>query len=122
MTRLLSKVLSAKQSNSTLVIYSKHITLPISAASLLPHCWNGLQGLAAAAATREAAKRKGHSAEDQGQPKRARKVPVISHEVAVPKGYEVKDLKEELHGVLLSLPSALTLEAFGIHALACVHR
>lgn len=82
------------------------MTQIISAGLPLPHCCNDLQGFAAAAATREAAKRKGHSAEDQGQPKRARKVPVISHEVAVPKGYEVKNLKEELHGVLLSLPLA----------------
>ena len=95
--------------------------MPISAALLLPHCWEGLQGLAAAAATREAAKRKGHSAEDQGQPKQARKVPVISHEVAVPKGYEAKNLKEGLHGVLLCLYRALLAGAFGISALACVH-
>ena len=114
--------MSAWYSKSTLEVSSGYITQIIFAALPLPHCCNGLQGLAAAAATREAAKRKGHSAEDQGQPKRARKVPVISHEVAVPKGYEVKDLKEELHGVLLSLPLAFPLGAFGIHALACVHR
>ncbi len=57
-----------------------------------------MQGLAAAAATREAAKRKGHSAEDKAQPKKARRVPIISHEVAIPKGYVAKDLSEELHG------------------------
>ncbi len=60
----------------------------------MPH----LQGLAAAAATREAAKRKGPSAKDQGAPKRARRVPLISHEVAIPKGYVANDLDEELHG------------------------
>ena len=62
-----------------------------------------LQGLAAAAATREAAKRKGHSAEDQSAPKKARRVPIISHEVAIPKGFLAKDLSEDLHGEPCSL-------------------
>ena len=64
-----------------------------------------MQGLAAAAATREAAKRKGHSAEDKAQPKKARRVPIISHEVAIPKGYVAKDLSEELHGASYAPPS-----------------
>ena len=71
----------------------------MSAAGVL-RATHGLQGLAAAAATREAAKRKGHSAEDKAQPKKARRVPIISHEVAIPKGYVAKDLSEELHGRL----------------------
>ena len=72
---------------------------------LLGHVCNCLltQGLAAAAATREAAKRKGHSTEDKAQPKRARRVPIISHEVAIPKGYVAKNLKEELHGKLCAV-------------------
>ena len=54
---------------------------------------HGTQGLAAAAATREAAKRKREQQDGAGPaakaPRRAaRPIPVISHEVAVPKGYD----------------------------------
>ena len=54
---------------------------------------HGPQGLAAAAATREAAKRKRERDAGAGPaakaPRRAaRPIPVISHEVAVPKGYD----------------------------------
>lgn len=110
---MLSMPISAWNTKSMLEVSSYQSIPFILAASPLHRCYDGLQGLAAAAATREAAKRKGHSAEDQGQLKRARKVPVISHEVALPKGYEVKDLKEELYGVVLCLLSRFPSGTFG---------
>lgn len=80
----------------------------------------GLQGLAIAAATREAAKRKreptdtGTAASDGQAAKLLRPIPVVSHEVAVPKGYDeaAKGLDPALHGEAacpdfsLSLPQA----------------
>ena len=63
------------------------------------------QGLAAAAATREAAKRKREADSGAGPaakaPRRAaRPIPVISHEVAVPKGYDAaaRNLDPETYG------------------------
>ena len=72
----------------------------------MPTSLPALQGLAVAAATREAAKRKREAAEDassQGSktPKRsARPIPIISHEVAVPKGYDAaaRNLDPALYG------------------------
>jgi hypothetical protein len=58
--------------------------------------------LAVAAATREAAKRKREAESGTTEAKRpARPIPVISHEVAVPKGYDeaAKALDPALHGV-----------------------
>jgi hypothetical protein len=69
-----------------------------------------LQGLAVAAATREAAKRKREATDTgttsgDGHPAKAptRPIPVISHEVAVPKGYDeaAKGLDPALHGAVL---------------------
>jgi hypothetical protein len=66
-----------------------------------------LQGLAAAAATREAAKRKREATESSSDARAAkqlvRPIPVISHEVAVPKGYDeaAAGLDPTLHGEVL---------------------
>lgn len=60
-----------------------------------------LQGLAVAAATREAAKRKREADSGPAEVKRpVRPVPVISHEVAVPKDYDeaARKLDPALHG------------------------
>ncbi len=71
-----------------------------------------LQGLAVAAATREAARQRGDTAKRKregegpgGDAKRAappRVIPVISHEVAVPKDFDeaARGLDPRLHGAL----------------------
>ena len=71
------------------------------------------QGLAAAAATREAAKRKreqdGGAGPAAKAPRRvARPIPVISHEVAVPKGYDAaaRKLDPETYGARHMRPSS----------------
>ncbi len=67
--------------------------------------------MAVAAATREAAKRK-REAENglPGAKRPARPIPLISHEVAVPKGYDeaAKNLDPALHGTLLAVQMPFT--------------
>ena len=86
----------------------------MAAGTLQPgSCHDVLQGLAVAAATREAARQRGDTAKRKregegaggGDAKRAappRVIPVISHEVAVPKDFDeaARGLDPKLHGAL----------------------
>ncbi|EIE19880.1 HUA enhancer 2 [Coccomyxa subellipsoidea C-169] len=91
------------------------------------------EGMAVAAATREAAKRKREAENGLPEAKRpARPIPLISHEVAVPKGYDeaAKNLDPALHGTLenprWSGPRAkeypFVLDPFQEVSVACIER
>lgn len=85
------------------------------------------EGLAAAAATREAAKRKRAEEELKAPPakKPIRPIPVLKHEVVAPDGFHesVRNLDQALHGAPRAVTSIVCIRAelhfFAIHAFMC---